>query len=116
MMLPVYVLRLLALASTAVALMIIVHVAASAPAGEGKRLGLRGLKRQRALQSTPFWSTLEPIVVVKIRCFFSPSARVHASGIIGSFFFPFTASSSFFMPTSTWPNTRTSTSTGGFAV
>ncbi|HWA74339.1 MAG TPA: type II secretion system F family protein [Polyangiaceae bacterium] len=62
MMLPVYVLRLLALASTAVALMIIVHVAASAPAGEGKRLGLRGLKRQRALQSTPFWSTLEPIV------------------------------------------------------
>jgi tight adherence protein C len=62
MMLPVYVLRLLALATTALALLIIVHVAASAPGGEGKRLGLRGLKRQRALQSTPFWSTLEPIV------------------------------------------------------
>lgn len=62
MMLPVYVLRLLALVFTAVALLIIVHVAASAPGGEGKRLGLRGLKRQRALQSTPFWSTLEPIV------------------------------------------------------
>jgi tight adherence protein C len=55
-------LRILALLTTAVALFIIVHVAASAPGGDGKRLGLRGLKRQRALQTAPFWTTLEPIV------------------------------------------------------
>lgn len=62
MNLPAYALRLAALVMTALALLIIVHVAASAPLAEGKRLGLRGLKRQRALQSTPFWSTLEPVV------------------------------------------------------
>lgn len=55
-------LRILALFATAVALFIIVHVSASAPAGDSKRLGLRGLKRQRALETTPFWETLEPIV------------------------------------------------------
>jgi len=55
-------LRILVLLATAVALFIIVHVAASAPAGDGKRLGLRGLKRQRALETAPFWETLEPIV------------------------------------------------------
>ena len=55
-------LRIIALLTTAVALFVIVHVAASAPAGDGKRLGLRGLKRQRALQTAPFWTTLEPIV------------------------------------------------------
>jgi tight adherence protein C len=62
MNLRIVTLRILVLIATAVALFIIVHVAASAPAGDGKRLGLRGLKRQRALQSTPFWMTLEPIV------------------------------------------------------
>ena len=55
-------LRIIALLTTAVALFVIVHVAASAPGGDGKRLGLRGLKRQRALQTAPFWTTLEPIV------------------------------------------------------
>lgn len=55
-------LRLATAAAMALGVFLIVYVAASTPATEGKRLGLRGLKRQRALQSTPFWSTLEPIV------------------------------------------------------
>jgi tight adherence protein C len=55
-------LRLLAWAMTALSLFTIVAVAASAPAGLGKRLGLRGLKRQRALETVPLWTTIEPIV------------------------------------------------------
>jgi tight adherence protein C len=38
------------------------YVAARAPSGDGKRLGLRGLKRRRALESVPLWASLEPLV------------------------------------------------------
>ena len=55
-------LRLLVLTITGVALLAIGTIAAGAPALEGQRLGLRGLKRQRALQTIPFWTTLEPLV------------------------------------------------------
>jgi len=54
--------RLLAYAATAATLFTFVYVAATSPAASGKRLGLRGLKRQRALQTVPMWSTLEPAV------------------------------------------------------
>lgn len=54
--------RLLSLASVAIALFTFAYVAASTPTAEGKRLGLRGLKRQRAFETVPFWSTLEPVV------------------------------------------------------
>jgi tight adherence protein C len=54
--------RLYACAAMAAALFTLVYVAAVAPAADGKRLGLRGLKRQRALQTVPMWSTLEPVV------------------------------------------------------
>jgi len=37
-------------------------VAASANTAEATRLGLRGLKRQRALENVPAWSALEPLV------------------------------------------------------
>ncbi|HMA95253.1 MAG TPA: type II secretion system F family protein [Polyangiaceae bacterium] len=54
--------RFLALGATAVALWVLAYVAAEAPTPEGKRLGLRGLKRERALQQVPFWSGIEPLV------------------------------------------------------
>jgi tight adherence protein C len=56
------VLRIAACSATAVALFTFTWVIVSTPQVEGKRLGLRGLKRKRALQKTPLWSSLEPIV------------------------------------------------------
>src|SRR5690606_37947618 len=55
-------LKLLTFVVSGLALLVIGAVAAAAPAVEAKRLGLRGLKRQRALQEIPFWATLEPFV------------------------------------------------------
>jgi tight adherence protein C len=47
---------------TAGALFLITYAAASSPTAAGKRLGLRGLKRQRAFEKVPLWSSLEPVV------------------------------------------------------
>lgn len=44
------------------ALFTLAYAAARAPSGEGKRLGLRGLKRRRALESVLLWDSLEPWV------------------------------------------------------
>jgi tight adherence protein C len=55
-------LRIAACATGAGALFTIGYVAAATAAPQGKRLGLRGLKRQRALEKLPLWSTLEPLV------------------------------------------------------
>lgn len=52
--------RLLSLGSVAGGLFVLAYVGALSPPLEGKRLGLRGLKRQRALESVPFWSVIEP--------------------------------------------------------
>jgi tight adherence protein C len=52
----------LACAVVAGALWCIGYAAASSFAKEGKRLGLRGLKRERALQRSPLWAQVEPIV------------------------------------------------------
>lgn len=52
--------RVLTLVAVGVALFILAYVAAASPTGEGKRLGLRGLKRQRALETVPLWSAVEP--------------------------------------------------------
>ena len=54
--------RLSALAAVAVAAFMLTYIGAATPSAEPKRLGLRGLKRQRALENVPFWSVLEPIV------------------------------------------------------
>lgn len=54
--------RLYVWVATGVALFTIVYVAASAPTASDKRLGLRGLKRQRALETVPMWSTIEPLL------------------------------------------------------
>jgi tight adherence protein C len=45
-----------------VALFVLSYVAAVAPTGQAKRLGLRGLNRKRALENVPLWSQAEPLV------------------------------------------------------
>jgi tight adherence protein C len=44
------------------ALLLLGYAAASAPTGHAKRLGLRGLKRKRALETVPLWAQTEPLV------------------------------------------------------
>ena len=58
--LPVY--RIGACVALGVALFTLSYAAARAPSGDGKRLGLRGLKRRRALEGMPLWASLEPLV------------------------------------------------------
>lgn len=79
-------LRLLSLAGTGLAAFTLAYLAAAAPPAEGKRLGLRGLKRQRALQSIPVWSTLEPLVRwlgLRLSGFVSRSQREELNRKIG---------------------------------
>ena len=45
-----------------VGVVVVVYVAANAPFSPGKRLGLRGLKRQRMLARSETWAALEPVV------------------------------------------------------
>jgi tight adherence protein C len=54
--------RIAALASVGIALFVLTYVGAATPSPEAKRLGLRGLKRQRALETVPLWNVLEPMV------------------------------------------------------
>jgi tight adherence protein C len=54
--------RISAVVAIALALFVLTYVGAATPSAEAKRLGLRGLKRQRALENVPMWSILEPIV------------------------------------------------------
>jgi len=55
-------LKLLASVAVAGSVFVLAFVAASAATAKGTRLGLRGLKRQRALETAPLWATLEPVV------------------------------------------------------
>lgn len=52
--------RVACLFATALALFTVSYVAASSPTADARRLGLRGLKRQRALDNNPLWAALEP--------------------------------------------------------
>jgi tight adherence protein C len=54
--------RISALAAVGLALFVLTYVGAATPSAEAKRLGLRGLKRQRALETIPFWPVIEPMV------------------------------------------------------
>jgi len=55
-------LKLISLSAVAGSLFTLVFVAMTAATAAGTRLGLRGLKRQRALETVPLWSSLEPLV------------------------------------------------------
>jgi tight adherence protein C len=46
--------------ATALAIFAVTYVAASSPTADARRLGLRGLKRQRALRQSTAWALLEP--------------------------------------------------------
>jgi len=54
--------QILAYVSLASSVFVLSFVTASVDTAPGTRLGLRGLKRQRALENVPGWSTLEPLV------------------------------------------------------
>ena len=55
-------LQVLASLALAAGVFSLVFVAASASTAHASRLGLRGLKRQRALETAPLWAALEPLV------------------------------------------------------
>jgi len=55
-------LELIALGSVASGTFCVVYAAAASPSRPAERLGLRGLKRQRALEQVAFWGQLEPVV------------------------------------------------------
>lgn len=51
-----------ALMATGAALFVLAYVAARSPSAASERLGLRGLKRQRALAENSLWASVEPAV------------------------------------------------------
>lgn len=59
---PLQVLRLAAIATVMVSLMTLAYAIASAPTLIASRLGLRGLKRQRAIAQSELWASIEPVV------------------------------------------------------
>ncbi len=54
--------KLLFLGAVGVSVFLVVYAMASAPTRIASRLGLRGLKRQRALSGSGLWPTVEPLV------------------------------------------------------
>ncbi|MCL2449189.1 MAG: type II secretion system F family protein [Polyangiaceae bacterium] len=54
--------KVLVCALVAVCLFLLAYAALSVPLGDGKRLGLRGLKRRRALEKNDLWPSIEPLV------------------------------------------------------
>ncbi len=56
------ILRILTLVAVGLSLSLLMYAAASAPLGDGKRMGLRGLKRRRALEKGEIWAAIEPLV------------------------------------------------------
>lgn len=54
--------QIAALATVFAALFILTYTAVAAPTGQAKRLGLRGMKRRRALEEVPLWRETEPVV------------------------------------------------------
>ncbi|HQP34597.1 MAG TPA: type II secretion system F family protein [Polyangiaceae bacterium] len=54
--------RYLLLFALAAAMLLAVYAVASAPSRVANRLGMRGLKRQRALQENSSWAQVEPLV------------------------------------------------------
>jgi tight adherence protein C len=57
-----FVLKVMLCACVGLALLFVSYAAADAPLGDGKRMGLRGLKRQRALERNETWQSIEPLV------------------------------------------------------
>jgi tight adherence protein C len=58
----ILILKALLFASVGLCLFLLTYAALSAPLGDGKRMGLRGLKRRRALEKYEMWAGVEPLV------------------------------------------------------
>jgi tight adherence protein C len=56
------ILKVLLFAAVAAWLFCWAYAAAAAPLGDGRRMGLRGLKRQRAIEESELWRMVEPLV------------------------------------------------------
>lgn len=54
--------RVLFLAAVAIALFALIYALASAPSRVASRLGMRGLKRRRAIEDSGGWAQIEPLV------------------------------------------------------
>ncbi|AKU94073.1 Type II/IV secretion system protein TadC, associated with Flp pilus assembly [Labilithrix luteola] len=73
-------LRYAAVAVLACGLFVMIYLVAGAPSREASRLGMRGLKRQRAIQNGSGWSTIEPLVRwLGVRVSGAMSDELHAS-------------------------------------
>jgi tight adherence protein C len=62
MSIPYEILRFATIGAFSVAVMFVMYAMAAAPSREANRLGMRGLKRQRALERNEGWGQLEPLV------------------------------------------------------
>jgi len=74
-----FVLRILGTIVVAVAFALATYTVLNSPTRPGSRLGLRGLKRQRAIASSELWASVEPVVRwvgVRVSRFLSPELRV----------------------------------------
>jgi tight adherence protein C len=56
------ILRVLLCTAVGLALFSLTYAAIAAPLGDGKRMGLRGLKRRKALEAGELWASIEPLV------------------------------------------------------
>lgn len=74
-----FILRILGTLVIGVAVALALYTVLNSPTRPGSRLGLRGLKRQRALASSEIWASVEPMVRwvgVRVSRFLSPELRV----------------------------------------
>ncbi len=86
-----FLLKIFVCVCVGVSLFLFAYAAADAPLGDGKRMGLRGLKRQRALERNEMWQSLEPVVRwlgVRVNGLLSQGQKDHLNrqiGIAGDF-------------------------------
>ena len=81
-----FVLKILVCACVGVSLFLVAYAAADAPLSDGKRMGLRGLKRRRAIERSEMWKNLEPVVRwlgVRVNGLLSPGQKDHLNRQIG---------------------------------
>ncbi len=91
MMNRVALLRIMVYVAMGTSAALLAYAAIAAPLGDGKRMGLRGMKRKRALETNEMWRSLEPVVRwlgMRINGLISPEYRETLNrqiGIAGDF-------------------------------
>jgi tight adherence protein C len=82
-----FILKIAALVAFGLCLALVVYAIAAAPRGDGKRLGLRGLKRERALEVSEIWRYFEPLVRwigARVEALVPPAVRQSLNEQIGA--------------------------------